>query len=205
MVYALVYVVIKTTGIHVSKIRYLNPMSFHPQSVFNSIPFSQFLRTLRNNSNNQTRNLELEQCLEHFVSSGYHREKLQTLKNKALQNFPTQNLSSNELETLTFQVHYFSGIAELKTLLHSLDREMRQLIGDTRVVVAMQKGSTIGNNVVRNKQLSMPSASADSQRYGGRGCMQCPLMNNEKTLVVNDNVVRIPSHLNCKAKNIISM
>ena len=35
--------------------------------------------------------------------------------------------------------------------------------------------------------------------------MQCPLINNEKTLVVNENAARIPSHLNCKAKNIISM
>ena len=30
--------------------RYLNPNSFHPRSVFNAIPFSQMLQTLRNNS-----------------------------------------------------------------------------------------------------------------------------------------------------------
>ena len=36
-----------------------------------------------------------------------------------------------------------------------LDRELKQLIGDTRVVVALKKGSSIGNNVVRNKQLSI--------------------------------------------------
>ena len=35
--------------------------------------------------------------------------------------------------------------------------------------------------------------------------MQCPLINNENTLILNDEIVRIPSHLNCKAKNIIYM
>ena len=185
--------------------RYLNRMSSHPQSVFNSIPFSQFLRTLRNNSNDETRKMELDQCLKHFVASGYNAEKLQTLKDKALQNLPTQNLPANEEDTLTFPVHYFSGISELKSLLHSLDRELKQLIGDTRVVVAMKKGSSIGNNVVRNKQLSIPNVTTDSQRCNGRGCLQCPLINNENTLVVNDDIVRVPSHLNCKAKNIIYM
>ena len=126
--------------------------------------------------------MELDQCLKHFVSSGYNTEKLQTLKDKALQNLPTQNLPTNEEDSLTFPVHYFSGIAELKSLLHSLDRELKQLIGDTRVVVALKKGSSIGNNVVRNKQLSISNVTTDSQRCNGRGCMQCPLINNENAL-----------------------
>ena len=33
--------------------------SFDPRSVFNSIPFSQMLRTLRNNSKDETQNIEL--------------------------------------------------------------------------------------------------------------------------------------------------
>ena len=185
--------------------RYLNPASYHPKSVFNSIPFSQFLRTLRNNSTEETRNEELDLCVRHFVASGYNIEELKKLKEKALQNVPTQNLATNEVDTLTFPVHYFSEISELKTLLHSLNGELKQLIGDTRVVVAMKKGSSIGNSVVRNKQLSIPNVTADSQRCNGRGCRQCPLINNENSLVVNGNTIQIPKHLNCKARNIIYM
>ena len=62
-------------------------------------------------------------------------------------------------------VHYFKGIAEFKTLLKSLDNEIKQLVGDTRIMLALKKGSSIGNRVVRNKQLSF-SNTVDSQPWG---------------------------------------
>ena len=36
--------------------------------------------------------MELDQCLKHFVASGYNTEELQILKDNALQNLTTQNL-----------------------------------------------------------------------------------------------------------------
>ena len=39
------------------------PNSFKPMSVFNSIPFSQMLRTLRNK---MTHEIELKQCISYF-------------------------------------------------------------------------------------------------------------------------------------------
>ena len=54
--------------------RYLNPNSFHPRAVFNAIPFSQFLRTLRNNSKEETTSAELDLCTSHFENSGYNKE-----------------------------------------------------------------------------------------------------------------------------------
>ena len=44
--------------------RYLNPKSFHPKFVFNSIPFSQILRTLRNNSKEETKIIEIDQMYQ---------------------------------------------------------------------------------------------------------------------------------------------
>ena len=35
--------------------------------------------------------------------------------------------------------------------------------------------------------------------------MQCPLTNNKQKVVVNNNVLRIPRHLNCRSKNVIYM
>ena len=46
--------------------RYLNPSSFHYKSVFNAIPFSQVLRTLRNNSTDETRTADLEIWYQKF-------------------------------------------------------------------------------------------------------------------------------------------
>ena len=64
--------------------RYLNPNSFHPRSMFNAIPFAQMLRTLRNNSKQETATTELELCGKRFENSGYKREKLIELKQSAI-------------------------------------------------------------------------------------------------------------------------
>ena len=43
--------------------RYLNPNSFHPRSIFKAIPYSQMLRTLRNNSKPESASEELDMCM----------------------------------------------------------------------------------------------------------------------------------------------
>ena len=44
-----------------------------------------------------------------------------------------------------------------------LDSEFKQLIGNTRIMLAMKKDSNIGNMVVKNKQLSLKQAGTNSQ------------------------------------------
>ena len=192
--------------------RYLNPKSFHPNAVFNSIPFSQFLRVWRNNSREENRTAELAQCATYFENSGYNPEKLKKLivgvRNKVASIREETNdnpTETSETETLVFPVHYFEGVAEFKDLVRSLRGEFQQLIGDTRIMFAMKKSNSLGNMVVRNKQLSISNTDGDSQRCNGRGCMQCPLTNNKTKIIVNNSVVRIPRHLNCRSKNVIYM
>ena len=60
--------------------RYLNPSNFYPSSVFNAIPFSQFLRTIRNNSKKETAGSELEVRDNHFANSVYNENRLEELK-----------------------------------------------------------------------------------------------------------------------------
>ena len=59
--------------------------------------------------------------------------------------------------------HFFAGIQEFKKLIHSLGDELQQLIGDTRIMFAMKKNSSLGNMIVRNKKLSLPTSTSDSQ------------------------------------------
>ena len=185
--------------------RYLNPTSFHPKTVFSAIPFSQMLRTLRNNSKPETRKPELEMCVKNFVNSGYDPVKLNELKDKAINKFTehTETINRDEEDKLIFPVHYFDGIKEFKKVLHSLDNEIKSLIGDTRVMLAMKKRSSLGNVVVRNKQLSISQPVSDGQRCNGRGCLQCPLVNSSKVVSINSKPLQIPSSLNCKTKNAI--
>ena len=72
--------------------RYLNPNSFHPKAVFDAIPFSQFLRTLRNNSKNETTTAELETYTKYFEISGYNKDKVLELKEN-----PSTNQKNLEL------------------------------------------------------------------------------------------------------------
>ena len=185
--------------------RYLNPMSFHPEAVFNSIPFSQMLRVVRNNSKEETRKTDLEQCIKSFENSGYKANKLVQWKEKALTKTTNPTTTSSEDDTLVFPVHYFEGISEFKSVLYGLKNEISELIGDTKVMFAMRKNSSIGNVLVRNKQLSQHQNTADGQKCLARGCRQCPLINEERTLTVNGCTVNIPRNLNCKTRNMIYM
>ena len=100
---------------------------------------------------------------------------------------------------------FFDGVVEFKSVVRSLHDEFKQLIGDTRILFALKKSSSIGNAVVQNKHLSSPPSTIDDQHCNGRGCRQCPLINEESIVEINGNTLRIPRHLNCKSKNIIYM
>ena len=121
--------------------RYLNPNSFHPRSVFNSVPFSQMLRTLRNNSTEESKDIELKQCISHFEASGYNPAKLIELKDKAVNMTNAVNIipATEERDTLVLPVHFFDGVAEFKSMVRSLNNEIQQLIGDTRIMFAFKK------------------------------------------------------------------
>ena len=114
-----------------------------------------------------------------------------------------RSTNSSEQDTLVFPVHYFEGIEYLKSVIYSMKDEISELIGDTRVMFAMRKKTSIGNTIVRNKKLSLHKTVAEGQKCNGRGCRQCPLVNESQSLTVNGNTIKISQNLNCKTKNII--
>ena len=184
--------------------RYLNPNSFHPSQVFHSIPFSQMLRTIRNNSKEETKTVQLNECIKHFENSNYSTTKLTEIKKQALEKSnSTDETNATQDHTLVFPVHYFEGLSDFKKLIQGLNNEFQQLIGDCRVMIATKKHSSIGNKFVRNKQLSFSSTVTDTQKCNARGCRQCPLVNDKRKIVINDQILRIPRHLNCKSKHVI--
>ena len=183
--------------------RYLNPNSFHPKAVFDAIPFSQFLRTIRNNSQDETTIRELEVCGKHFENSGYSKEKLIKLRDKAINKSKEPLIDGKKSESLVFPVHYFDGVNDLKSVVRSLDNELKELIGDVHIMFAMKKRGSIGNCVVRNKQLSLPTINANNQKCNGGGCLQCPAVINSPKVVVNNKTIPIPKSLNCKSKNVV--
>ena len=131
------------------------------------------LRTLRNSSTQETAAAELELCLKEFENSGYKKEQLMELKQRATNTINTNN-DEVERDTLVFPVHYFEGIDEFKKMVRSMDEEIQALIGDVHIMFATKKRSSIGSTVVRNKQMSFPHVFNANQRYNKGGCLQCP-------------------------------
>ena len=188
--------------------RYLNPQSFHPRFVFQSIPFSQLLRTVRNNSKEETRDRELRKCIQDFENSGYKQDELLTMKEKALAKFADNRarITDDTKEELTFPLHYFNKLEEFKTVVNSLKTEFNELIGNTRIMFAVKKQSSIGNMLVKNKELSSNlNTTQIGQKCNAPGCRQCPLVSPENRFMINGITLTTPKSLNCKAKNIIYM
>ena len=188
--------------------RYLNPKSFHPRSVFDSIPFSQLLRTVRNNSKEETCNRELEKCVQDFKNSGYKENDLQTIREKALTKSTTNPVrnSDNTGDELVFPVHYFQQLNAFKAVVRSMKTELNELVGNTHITFAVKKRSSIGSMLVRNKQLSAKQdTTLNGQKCNAPGCRQCPLVSLKERPIVNGIPLTIPKSLNCKSKNIIYM
>ena len=187
--------------------RYLNSKSFHPKSVFKSIPFSQMIRTIENNSREETRTTQMNDLVKHFENSGYNRQKLQELKEKAIGKTTTRNPTesyNNNNNTLVFPVYYFDGIEQFKSMVWELQDDIKQLIGNTRIMFTLKKGSSIGNTLVRNKALCIENPSnSTNQKCNTPGCQQCPLVNTEQKMTINDINISIPRSLNCKTRNVI--
>ena len=130
--------------------RYLNTKSFHPRAVFKSIPYSQMLRTIENNSKKETKTVQLKEVVDQFANSGYIKQDLEELKQKAIDKtsmITTNNISDNnedDNKTLVFPIHYFEGVKEFKDLIHELREDFTQLIGNTKVMFAMKKRTSAG-------------------------------------------------------------
>ena len=194
--------------------RYLNTKSFHPRSVFQSIPYSQMIRIMENNSKEDTRDEQVNELINHFENSGYNPGELQKLKQKAINRTsnatpPTTDPNDDETtednnKTLIFPIYHFDKLQEFQSMVRDLQDDFQQLIGNTRVMFAIKKGSSIGNTLVRNKALCESSSTGNSdQKCNAPGCQQCPLVNTEKKMVINNTKITIPMHLNCKSRNVI--
>ena len=69
--------------------------------------------------------------------------------------------------------------------------------------MAIKKNPSIGNSVIQNKQLSSKDELHTSQKCGATNCQQCPLINTNNEILVNNIRVKPAKTLNCKSRNVI--
>ena len=182
--------------------RYLRPQSFHPRSVFKSVPLSQMIRTIERNSIEETEKEEMEKMLKDFEKSGYEMSILKDIERKARDLLNTVR-NTEDPDTLTFPLFFFNDISEFKKIIYDHMDDLRQIIGDTKIIMAVKKNPSIGNTVVKNKLLSSDEHILENQKCGATNCMQCPLVNTSTTVNVNGLRVKPAKTLNCKSRNTI--
>ena len=144
----------------------------------------------------------MKKMIEDFRRSGYDMNELLRIKVKALEHFNNPTTKSQS-ETITFPVHHFEGLNDFRKILRDSERDIQTLIGDTRIVVAIKKNRSIGNTVVRNKELCTKQIELENQKCNAQNCQQCPLVNTSNTITINDMRVRKQKNLNCKSRNIL--
>ena len=133
--------------------RFLRPQSFHPKTVFESVPYSQMIRTLERNSSEETKKTGMKQLKIDFEKSGYETSELQKIEERATEQ-RNQEETPQKTETLTFPMFYFEGYNEFKKIIHDSDEALQQIIGDTKIVMALKKNPSIGKtkNSAQNTQ-----------------------------------------------------
>jgi hypothetical protein len=113
------------------------------------------------------------------------------------------NEKRDQRDTLTFPLFYFEQINSFKQILRDSEMDLKSVIGDTKIIMAIKKNPSIGNTVVKNKMLTTVLPQFETQKCGATKCMQCPLVNTNNTITINNMNIKASRNLNCKARHII--
>ena len=198
--------------------QYLNTSSFHPPQVFESVAFSQMLRVIKRNSNDETCVSDLDELKSDLSRCGHSPQRLEELEPKAVERAIRNDLQPRDEKVVTtnnnlvFTTKYFKEVKELKKLVHSMKDDIAALVGETRIIFALKRHESVKDNVVKNRALSRGTTGTnistgrypETQACGGKGCKTCPLLfNSGEKVMVNGKEVILDSKLSCKDKNVI--
>ena len=145
----------------------------------------------------------MKKTTEDFVRSGYNRDNLKKIEAKAFEKCNSNRRNEEEKPTITFPIFHFDEINSFKKIIFDAKNDLQQAIGDTKIIMAVKKNPSIGNSVVRNKQLSTIETIKQNQSCQASNCLQCPLVNTNNNIYVNNKQVKPQKTLNCKSRNII--
>ena len=161
------------------------------------------IRTQERNSTEDTKSSEMKKLKKDLEKSGYSREELQKIEER-LANRPNEEIQQQETEeSITFPVFYFDGLKDFKKIIQDSKTDLSQIIGDTRITMAIKKNPSIGNRCIRNKTLSEQRTILPNQKCNAPNCLQCPLVNMSNSSTVNNKTVTSGKTLNCKSRNVI--
>ena len=193
---------------------YLRTDSYHPHQVFDSVTFSQMIRIIERNSQDHTCAEDLNELKDDLTRCGHNSDKLEEIEPKAvlraLENTEGANrvTESKKQDSLVFSIQHSRDNIELKKLIRDLEPDIKKICGDIQIIFAIRKHPSIGNRIVKNRQLGKhyppDSPQKTSQKCYGPGCKTCPVLFDFDTKIsVNGLELQLDRTLTCKDKHII--
>ena len=161
------------------------------------------LSVLKRNSTEKTKLEGIETLKRDLQKSGYSENILQKIEEKLSTKSTEEPQTEKSGEAITFPVFYFDGLNEFKKIIHDSKTDLQQLIGDTKILMAVKKNPSIGNKSIRNKILSEEQTPLPNQKCKATSCLQCPLVNMSNISIVNGLTIPSGKALNCKSRNVI--
>ena len=138
---------------------YLRTDSYHPHQVFDSVAFSQMIRIIERNLQDHTCAEDLNELKDDLTRCGHNSDKLEEIEPKAvlraLENTEGANRAteSKKQDSLVFSIQHSRDNIELKKLIRDLEPDIKKICGDIRIIFAIRKHPSIGNRIVKNRQL----------------------------------------------------
>ena len=138
---------------------YLRTDSYHLHQVFDSVAFSQMIRIIKRNSQDHTCAEDLNELKDDLTRCGHNSDKLEEIKPKAvlraLENTEGSNRAteSKKQDSLVLSIQHSRDNIALKKLISDLEPDIKKICGDIRIIFAIRKHPSIGNRIVKNRQL----------------------------------------------------
>ena len=145
----------------------------------------------------------MEKMKNDFTRSGYVEEDLKEIEKRAKVISSSERRHTESTETITFHLFYFKEIRRFRKILRDSEEDLKLIIGETKIIMAVKKNPSIGNTVIRNRNLSTTEHQLVSQKCGASNCRQCPLVNTDPQIFVNNMKLKPGKDLNCKSRNVI--
>ena len=195
--------------------RYLHRKSDHSLHTFKSTPYSQFQRAVVACSDPADRDHFIDKMLCKFIDSGYVKEELLAVKEKALlidRDEVLKNADDNfEIlktrdDTLTFIINHDSkGSSHIRKMMKENQEMINYLFGkEIKVIVAERRSPNTGSLLFAKSAFAKALCdSSDTQRCGSGRCMTCPIMNIDRTVVINGITVKLDYSLNCGSEYVV--
>ncbi|MCP4457442.1 MAG: hypothetical protein GY816_05355, partial [Cytophagales bacterium] len=130
-----------------------------------------------------------------------------SLENVAKEKKKIGRNQNSKQQSLVFSLQYSRDNSKLKKLVREMEPDIKRLCGELRIIFAERKHPSIGNVIIKNRQLGemlVSNSEKSSQMCGSSGCKTCPLLFkfNEK-IIVNGVEMYLDKSLTCIDKYVI--